>query len=123
MELFVDIEFCLCIYLGRSNVVGELDYGHTGIVGVGHGVTHVRPVVTETLRPHETSDITHHDEEHHRPGRLPTDGHLLAVVCRRQNAGHTDRPRRRIRFRAHSTLHRYLQHFRHDDAIQRDQRT
>jgi len=69
-------------YPGRSNVVGELDYGHASLVGVGHGAAYVRLAIEKTVRSYEASDIAHHDEEHHRPGRLPTDGYFLTVVRR-----------------------------------------
>jgi len=60
--------------------VGELDYGHAGLVGVGHGAAYFRLAVAETVRSYEASDIAYYDEEYHWPGRLPTDGHLFPIV-------------------------------------------
>lgn len=107
---------------GRSNVVGQFDHGHPGLVGFGYGATHVRPVAAKTVRSDKAVDIAHHDEEHHRASRLPADRDLFAVVRWRQDVGHTDGPRRRVWLRAYATFHSHFQHVCHDDAVQRDQR-
>lgn len=108
---------------GRSDVVGQSDHGHPGLVGFGHRAAHGGPVAAQTLRPDKTTDIAHHDEEHHRSSRLPADRDFFAIVRRRQDVGHTDGSRRRVRLRAYATFHRHFQHVRHDDAVQRDQRS
>lgn len=107
---------------GRSDVVGEPHYGYIGLAGPSHGIAHGRPIAAQTVWPYQAVDIAHYDEEHYRPGRVSADGHFLPAVRWWQDVGHTDGPWRRVRFRAHPTLHSHLQHVRHDDAVQRDQR-
>lgn len=67
---------------GGTNAMGEPDYGHAGVSSTGHGDAHARPAAAQALRPHQTPDQPHHDEEHPGTGHLPAVHHILTAVCR-----------------------------------------
>lgn len=62
--------------------MGELDNGHAGVAGAGHGDADARPAAAQALRPHQAPHQPHHDEEHPRTGYLPALYYLLTAICR-----------------------------------------
>ncbi|GBM23428.1 hypothetical protein AVEN_181554-1 [Araneus ventricosus] len=107
---------------GCPDAMGEPDHGHPGVSRTGHRDAYLAAPAEEALRQDETPHLQDHDEEHPRTRHLSTDHHLYITLHRTQNLRHRLGHVRALAFSTYSALHHHLQHVRHDDPLQRDQR-
>lgn len=103
---------------GYSNAVGKPHHGYSRLLGIGDGIANRSSSGARSLRPNQTVDQPSDDQKHWRAFRLPADH------CLRTPLGWGNLARRRewaqytgAVLKTDATLHGYLQHVRHDDAV------
>jgi hypothetical protein len=72
---------CVSNLAGCTNVMGEFNYGYTGIVGPGNRIAHRSTTTTTSIWSHKAIDIAHNEQKYYWTRNLSIGYYIHTSFC------------------------------------------